>query len=330
MDTKKPIKLSFIIVAYNAGDIINNALESLSAQDYPHDEIQVILIDGVSSDNTKQRMLDFRASEVSFAEILIEDNPGKYLACGWNVALKKAVGEIILRVDAHTRFPVDFISKNVKCIESGQDICGGRVESIIENKSSFTRVLLEAENSMFGGGFSFFRRGEQAKYTSTLAFAAYKKKVFDKTGEYNEKLVRTEDNDMHYRMRRLGYKFFFNPDIVSYRLSRNSFKSLLKQKFLNGYWVGKTIYIQPKAFSFFYFVPLAFILALIILTIFCIVSVIPLTVLAILYSLVLILSILGAIKKGGFYKEILLLPFIIFFLHVSYGIGTIKGILSFG
>ena len=194
------MRISFIIIALNAEHALNKSLSSLKKQDYPHKDIEVILVDGMSSDKTKKVMQDFQKEDTSFARVIVKDNPGKYLACGWNVALKEVSGDVVLRVDAHTEFPADFISKNIKCIESGEDICGGKVVSILEDDSQLNQALLESENSMFGGGFSFFRRGEECRYTNTLAFAAYNKACFDTVGQYDERLVRTEDNDMHYRM----------------------------------------------------------------------------------------------------------------------------------
>ena len=322
------MKLSFIIVALNAEQTIDNSLGSLKKQNYPHHEIEVILVDGLSTDNTKQKMLDFQRTETSFGRIVVKDNPGKYLACGWNVALKEVTGEIVLRVDAHTEFPKDFVSKNVKCIESGESICGGKVLSILEDDSQMNRVMLEAENSMFGGGFTFFRRGEVCKYTNTLAFAAYRKEVFEAAGPYNESLVRTEDNDMHYRMQKAGYKFFFNPEIVSYRFCRSSFSKLVRQKYLNGYWVGLTMGVQPKAFSIFYFVPLLFVLGLIFFGALTFLSPWPLLLYLLAYGAVLLLSLIAAIAKSGFYPALLLLPFILLSLHVGYGVGTIKGLIT--
>lgn len=319
-------KVSFIIVALNAEKVLYSSLGSLANQDYPHSLIEVILVDGMSSDNTKQCMLDFRNSEDSFSRVVVKDNPGKILACGWNVALKEVSGDIVLRVDAHTRFPKDFISKNVSRIEKGEDICGGKVLSILQEDTPWNQTLLAAENSMFGGGFTFFRRGEEAKYTNTLAFAAYRKEVFDAVGQYNEKLVRTEDNEMHYRMRKAGFKFFFDPDIVSYRYNRSSLKGLLRQKFLNGYWVGLTHAVEPKAFSVFYLVPALLVYAFLLLGIISTLSVWPIVLLISAYCFVLLLALIGAIGKRGWHISVITIPVIIVCLHYLYGIGTIKGL----
>lgn len=321
------MRISFIIIALNAEHALNKSLSSLKKQDYPHKDIEVILVDGMSSDKTKKVMQDFQKEDTSFARVIVKDNPGKYLACGWNVALKEVSGDVVLRVDAHTEFPADFISKNIKCIESGEDICGGKVVSILEDDSQLNQALLESENSMFGGGFSFFRRGEECRYTNTLAFAAYNKACFDTVGQYDERLVRTEDNDMHYRMQKAGYKFFFNPDIISYRYCRSSFSKLLRQKFLNGYWVGLTMGVQPRAFSVFYFVPMLFVLGLIFFITISFITPLPLIFYLSTYAIVLFASFVAAVNKSGFYPALLLLPFILLSLHIAYGIGTLKGLI---
>lgn len=322
------MKVSFIIVAYNAEKALDTSLRSLSGQDYPHDKIEVILVDGMSTDNTKQVMLNYQVSETTFNRIVVKDNPGKYLACGWNVALNEAKGDVILRVDAHTRFDKNFISNNIKVMKGGKSICGGKVVSLIENETPWNRLLLEAENSMFGGGFTFFRRGETEKYTDTLAFAMYRKEVFDVVGRYDERLVRTEDNEMHYRMRKAGYKFFFSPLIVSYRYSRSTIKSLLKQKYLNGFWVGLTMRVAPKAFSIAYFIPFGFVLAIIAGILIIPIHYIPIVTLFILYGIVLLLSLFISFLKGFRQTNVLLLPFLLMGLHVSYGVGTLVGLLK--
>ena len=83
------MKLSFIIVALNSEKTLNNSLSCLKKQDYPHKEKEDILVDGLSTDKTKQEMLEFKENETSFGRIVVKDNPGKYLSCGWNVALKE-------------------------------------------------------------------------------------------------------------------------------------------------------------------------------------------------------------------------------------------------
>ena len=116
---------------------------------------------------------------------------------------------------------------------------------------------------MFGSSIASYRNNPGKTYVKSLFHAAYRREVFEKVGFFNEELVRTEDNEIHYRMRKAGYKLCFDPDIISYQYTRSSLKAMLKQKYANGYWIGKTSKVCPKCLSIYHFVPFAFVSAII-------------------------------------------------------------------
>ena len=325
------IKVSFIVVALNAASSIQKLFECLKHQTYPHEWIEVILVDGLSSDATKTEMLHFQTEENDFWQIKVLDNPKKTLPCGWNVALSAAQGDALLRVDAHVSIPDNFIELNVRDLLRGEDICGGKVTSVPGNETEWAFVLNEAENSMFGGGIAAFRRADSTGYVNTAAFAIYRKSVFDTVGSYNELLTRTEDNEMHYRMRKAGYRFYYDPEIVSYRKTRADLKSLAKQKYLNGYWIGRTLWIEPRCFSIYHFIPLAFVLFIVFsLILLSFGTAFPAAALWGAYAVVnlsmAIVSVISCKEKNGFF---VLLPAIFLILHIWYGVGTAIGIISF-
>lgn len=321
--------VTFIIIAYNAEKYLKDSLDSLKKQSYQHDKIEVILVDSMSTDNTKAIFNDFKEKNKDFNRIVILENSKKTLPCGWNVALKQAKGEAILRVDAHTLFDTNFITNNVNELEKGENIVGGKCITITKNNSKVEQLLLIAEESIFGCGIATFRRKSEREYVSTLAFAMYRKKVFDEVGEYNEKLARTEDNEMHYRMKQKGYKFLLSPNIISYRYARSDFKSMIKQKYSNGKWIGITMKYCPKCFSVYHFIPLFFVLAIILTIMMAILGIkIPFYILLLAYTLFNILNLLIVFKNKGLKIEYLALPFLLFILHVSYGTGTIIGLLK--
>lgn len=322
--------VSFIIVAYNAEKFLDKSLESLAKQDYNHKKIEVILVDSSSTDNTKKIMNEFKKEkEEEFCKIEVLDNPKKTLPCGWNVALKEARGEVVLRVDAHTFFDEGFITNNINEIKEGENIVGGKCISVTKNESWNEKLLLIAEESIFGCGIADFRRKEQKEYVSTLAFAMYRKKVFDDVGPYNENLARTEDNEMHYRMKQKGYKFLLSPNIKTYRYARSDLKGMIKQKYGNGKWIGITLKYCPKCFSIYHFIPLLFVLGIIFSSLMAGFG-IPLFayLLAFAYLLFNIANIILITIKNRFNITYLLLPIIFFLLHFSYGIGTVFGIIK--
>ena len=322
--------VSFIIVAYNAEKYLDNSLNSLLKQKYDLKKIEVILVDSMSSDNTRKMLEDFKKKYSNkFKRVLVLENKNRTLPYGWNVALKEAKGESIVRVDAHSKFPETFISANVKEIEKGENIVGGHRISVTSDESKWQKLLLIAEESLFGSGIAKYRRQNKREYVNTLAHAMYRKKVFDTVGLYNVNLSRTEDNEMHYRMREAGYKFLLSPDVLSYHCARNTFKGMVKQKHGNGKWIGITMYYCPKCFSLYHFVPLFFVLAIIACTIMAILGLpIFLYLLAGLYLLFNLVNLIIIIINNGFHIEYLLLPFIFFILHLAYGVGTIVGLVK--
>ena len=321
--------VSFIVAAYNAETKLINLLRDLIKQDYDHRMIEVILVDSNSTDRTKQVMKDFAKSDHGFSRVCVLDNPKQVLPAGWNIALKECYGDVILRVDAHASIPNDFVRKNIECIKSGEKICGGPRISIIDENNGWQKTLLLAETSMFGSGIAEYRRKRIKKYVNTLAHAAYHKEVFQTVGGYNESLVRTEDNEIHYRMRKAGYKFCFDPAIVSYHHARNSLKKMIKQKFLNGYWIGRTLRVCPGCFSWYHFVPFCFVLVIMITSAMAGFGVVlPARFLWGLYGGSAVMMTIRSVSKEQFSSWYLLLPFLFLILHLSYGLGTIIGVLK--
>lgn len=322
--------VSFIIVAYNADKFLDNSLNSLLNQDYDLKKIEVILVDSMSSDDTRKILENFKNKNTkSFKRILVLENKNKTLPYGWNVALKEAKGDAIVRVDAHSKFPENFISANVKEMLNGENIVGGHRISVTSDNSRWQKLLLIAEESLFGSGIAKYRRQNKREYVSTLAHAMYRKKVFDEVGPYNVNLSRTEDNEMHYRMKRAGYKFLLSPDVLSYHCARNTFKGMVKQKYGNGKWIGITMYFCPKCFSIYHFVPFFFVMALLVCGILAIFKLpIFLMILLGLYALFNLINLFIIIINNKFHIEYLLLPFIFFILHMAYGIGTIVGLVK--
>ncbi len=150
-----------------------------------------------------------------------------------------------------------------------------------------------------------------------------------KFGYYNEKLARTEDNEMHYRMKKAGYKFLLSPEIKTYRYARSTLKEMIKQKYQNGKWIGITLKFAPKCFSLYHFVPLIFVLGILFSLILILFKIyIPLLFILGLYTIFNIINLIFIFIKYGFNIQYLLLPFIFFILHCSYGIGTLVGIFK--
>ena len=321
------MRISFIVVAYNAAGRLGALLEDLLVQTIPHEQIEALLVDSASTDATRAIMLDF-AKATPF-EVKVLDNPRRWLASGINVALAAATGDAIIRLDAHARIPKDFLENNLRALARGEDIVGGCVLGGAPS-GAWESVLRTVDTSRFCGGAAPFRNGGEARYVDTLAYALYRREVYDKVGLYDERLRRTEDNDMHYRMRKAGYRFYFSPDIVSYHAARATMRGQLRQKWGNGYWIGRTMRIQPRCFAPRHLIPALFVLALLFGLLLLPFSVWPLLLLLSAYlACDLVFAVRGALsQESGRLLALLTLPFLFPAVHVVYGVGTLAGLLS--
>ena len=320
--------VSVIVGLLNEEKFLPRLIEDFKKQTYDHDEIELIFIDGMSKDNSWKILEDFKNSNHDFYDVVLLKNPKVILSAGMNVGIKAARGECILKVDCHSHITDNFIENNVKIIEEGEDVCGGPRPNIIENADNFSKTLLLVEENMFGSGIADYRKKTTKKYVSSVFQGMYKKSIFDKIGLLDEKVGRVEDNELHYRIRKNGYKIRYSNDILSYQYTRPTLKRMLKQKYSNGYWIGKVSHIYPKAFSIFHFVPLAFVLAIIFSLCMIPITSILIVLLSSIYFLFTILITIMTIINNKFNITILLMPIILFLIHVYYGVGTLVGLIK--
>ena len=320
--------VSVIVGLLNEEKFLPRLIEDFKKQTYDHDEIELIFIDGMSKDSSWKILEDFKNSNHDFYDVVLLKNPKVILSAGMNVGIKAARGECILKVDCHSHITDNFIENNVKIIEEGEDVCGGPRPNIIENADNFSKTLLLVEENMFGSGIADYRKKTTKKYVSSVFQGMYKKSIFDKIGLLDEKVGRVEDNELHYRIRKNGYNIRYSNDILSYQYTRPTLKRMLKQKYSNGYWIGKVSHVYPKAFSIFHFVPLAFVLAIIFSLCMIPITSIFLVLLSSIYFLFTILITIMIIINNKFNITILLMPIILFLIHVYYGVGTLVGLIK--
>ena len=320
--------VSVVVGLLNEEKFLPRLIEDFKKQTYNHNEIELIFIDGMSKDNSWKILENFKNSNHDFYDVVLLKNPKVILSAGMNVGIKAARGECILKVDCHSHITENFIENNVKIIEEGEDVCGGPRPNIIENADNFSKTLLLVEENMFGSGIADYRKKTTKKYVSSVFQGMYRKSIFDKIGLLDEKVGRVEDNELHYRIRKNGYKIRYSNDILSYQYTRPTLKRMLKQKYSNGYWIGKVSHVYPKAFSIFHFVPLAFVLAIIFSLCMIPITSIFIILLSSVYFLFTILITIMTIINNKFNITILLMPIILFLIHVYYGVGTLVGLIK--
>ena len=320
--------VSVLIPIRNEGNYISQCLQAVTRQDYPSDLFEILISDGLSTDNTRSLVADWMKND---SRIRLFDNPKQIVPTGMNILIPKAKGEILIRVDGHCVIASDYVTNCVRHLqEKGVDGVGGPMRSIGEDLISQVTAL--AMSSKFGVGNSSFRTETgQTKLADTVPFPAYTRAIIEKVGLYDEELVRNQDDEYNYRIREAGGKILLAEDVSSEYYSRGSLKKLWKQYFQYGFWKVRVLQKHPRQMSLRQFVPLAFVLALI-LTLF-LSFLAPwgwkaLLVLLAAYLLAnLSASVITAADQG--FKKLLLLPLAFAIIHLSYGLGFLVGLFKF-
>jgi len=262
--------VSIIIPCWNEQHHIASTLRSIFNQDYPAQLIEIIIVDGGSTDNTLNIIHSIQRSRTD-TRIRIVDNPYRTTAYALNIGIAVARGEIIFTFGAHTRYSPNYISGAIKILnQSGADAVGSIAVTLPSAPTAVARTIARILSSPFGVGNSLMRiRGRKkssgpintpAPVTAdTASCPGYRRTVFDKIGKFNTALVRNQDIEFHLRLRRAGGKVLLSPEIKTYYYARATFAQLFKNNLENGYWVIKSIRYAALPFAPRHLVPAIFV-----------------------------------------------------------------------
>ena len=320
--------ISIVIPIRNESLYIERCLQAVAKQDYPSDRIEVLVADGMSDDGTFELLRDW-AAQASNRKIF--QNQGKIVPTGLNILIPKAKGNVLIRVDGHCVIASDYVSNCVRHLQIDDvDGVGGPMTTVGEDFIS--EVIALAMSSKFGVGNSSFRTETgQTKFADTVPFPAYTREIIRKVGLYDEELVRNQDDEYNYRIREAGGKILLADDVCSTYYSRGSLAKLWKQYFQYGYWKVRVLQKHPKQMSLRQFVPLAFVLSLIISLILALLVPWGWILLVAILSIYLLTNLAAsfAIAKKRGWQFLVLLPFCFAIIHLSYGSGFISGLFKF-
>ncbi len=321
--------VSVIIPTLNEESFIARCLDSVISQTYPFAEMDVMVIDGGSKDCTREIVNEYHSK---YQNIRILDNPGRIQSIAFNIGAKNSTSPYIVRLDAHVLYNNDYIEKCIDGLreDSKRGNVGGRCVILPFNDLFWAKTNALLNNSRFGTGNSAFRVGKRKGDVNSVPFGAFPRIVYEKVGGMREDLPRGEDNEYNSRIRKAGYKVFFNPDIVSTYYARPTLMTSCKQMYENGESIGNLLSVDRESVGLHHLVPFFFVVGI---NVGIIVSLIlgPLVYglsigLGLYFICDLIASFLSAKEHGWIY----FLPlFVLFFcVHISYGWGTIVGILK--
>lgn len=257
--------ISIICPIYNEEKYISKCIDSIIAQDYPKEDLEVLFVDGMSTDKTRDLVAGYQSK---YPFILLLDNPNKIVPYAMNIGIKAAKGEIIIRLDGHALYPTNYFSQIVEWHKKLPDAwnVGGVCDTRVVNSNPVSEAIAKVMSDKFGVGNSTFRTGSDKEYleADTVPFGAYKSFVFNKIGLYNEQLARVQDIELNKRLKHAGGKIYLVPSIHCTYIPRENYKAFYRNRYLTGYWVIKTCFITKttKNLGLRHFIPALFVLAL--------------------------------------------------------------------
>lgn len=317
--------LSVVIPCRNEERYIEKCILSLKLQEYPKDRYEVLLIDGMSDDNTIKILEEIKKD---FDNLKIITNPNKTTPFALNIGVKNSKGDIIVILGAHSIIPNNFLLNGVKLFEKYPQASsvGGPITS--EGENLFGLATSYAMSSKIGIGNANHRFPDYEGEAEMACFPFYKKEVFEKVGLFDERFIKNQDDEFAFRVTKAGMKIYISPSVKSSYFVRNSPKKLFMQYFNYGYykWLG---FLKHKSFiSLRHLVPTIFVVGIISLLIISLMLKNFLIIFLPIFSYFFVILIFS-IKFYKINKKIplrFLLAVVI--LHVSYGMGFLYSFVT--
>lgn len=323
--------ISIIIPCYNEQTSICTLLEAIYAQNFPRNDLELIIADGMSTDGTRAQIAEFSNSHPDL-RITVVDNTRRNIPAGLNRALKETKGEIIIRLDAHSIPYPDYIERCVADLEAGLgENVGGVWEIRPGTQTWMAQSIAYAAALPLGVGDALYRHAGKSASVDTVPFGAFKRELLALVGSFDETLLTNEDYEFNARIRKSGGKVWLDHTIRSIYISRSSFSELAAQYFRYGYWKWRMLRRYPSTLRLRQALPPLFVLSLLVLGVAGIFLPLSRAILAaemIIYIFtLLVVGFQTAIKNKNF-PFFLGTPVAISFMHLSWGAGFLWSMIS--
>lgn len=324
--------VSIVIPCRNEAQFITHCLDSISENTYPKERLEVLVVDGMSDDGTRDILR--RYSELHpFVRLL--ENERRTTPFAFNIGVTSAKGGLIMIMSAHAAYEAHAIERSVRYSqESGADNVGGTWRIVPRVDGSLARAIAQVMSHPFGVGGARYRTGalKEPLWVDTAAYGCYRRDVFEKVGLFNERLTRGQDMEFNLRLRKAGGRTLLAPGVEIQYFARTDLRHFISHSFRNGRWAilpfcySEVVPVSPR-----HLVPFFFACSLIVLTVASLS--VPgawraLAGLAALYSIAAIIAAISIGSRSGQYQAAALSPFVFAGLHLSYGFGSVVGVFQ--
>ena len=322
--------IDILIPVLNEENSLKECLESVVSFEIPEKTgVHIYVIDGMSEDRSREIIEDFRKK---FSNITLLENPNRIQSSALNIGIKQSKSKFILRLDAHSSYPRDYLLKcHETMLRTNSDNVGGIAITEPGSNSYSALVVQSLTTHWFGVGNSGFRIGISEGEVDTVPYGFFNSDIFKKLGLFDERLVRAQDYEFNARIKQNGGKIWLNPNIsFSYKNQSSFFNFLKKQIFLEAPYNAYMWYLAPYTFNVRHSITCFFSLGVIGgITLSSFSSIIKIIFIFVM-GLYLLLSIYSSFMQAIRYRKVMhifSLPFAFLLFHFLHGLGVIYGLL---
>lgn len=228
--------VSVVVPCWNEARFIAAFLDSVLASSYPANRLEILLVDGMSDDGTRDLVARYTKR---YPQLHMIDNPGRSKPAALNLGIQAARGEIIIRLDVHADYEPEYIAKCVRGLQEHPDAdnVGGTRRSAARDDTLLGRAIALSTTHAFGAGNARYRVGAGGpQWVDTVFGGCYRREVFDRIGMFDEKLTRAQDREFNQRLRAAGGRILLLPDITCTYYARSDLREFASWTFEAGYW----------------------------------------------------------------------------------------------
>ena len=324
-------KVSIIVPCYNEQSTIRLLLEALGEQTYPRAEMEVIVADGLSTDGTRHAIAAFQR-DVPDLRVRVVENSKRSIPSALNRAIEASGGEIIVRMDGHSKPYPDYVANCIIAHRAGRgDNVGGIWEIHPGAETWIAKSIAVAAAHPLGVGDALYRHAKQAAEVDTVPFGSFRRALIERVGFFDESLLTNEDYEFNARVRKSGGKIWLDPSIRSVYFARSTLLELVRQYWRYGFWKWRMLRRYPNTLRWRQALPPLFVLSLVALLLLSVfipfASILLVAELLLYFSIMILAGFHAALRRQSAYLTVGL-PLAIFTMHLAWGSGFLWSMLT--
>ena len=248
------VKILTVIPVLDESKHLDRCLTSLRNQTFDSKRHRILILEGGSSDNSRE--IAEKHSSLSKSEggpeIEILENPGKYVSAARNLALEN-VGDAthMFEIIGHTWVPEDHLQLRVDDLLDAEQSLGRHIGSMgskikpSEERSGMPKSIEYALHSPLGGSGQFAQfKGREA--ANSPAFCLHRVEAVKSIGGWDDRWIAGQDHDLNHRLRENDWPVM-RSDVSFVSMSkRSTLSGLWGMGRRYGYWRMRQLRVYPR------------------------------------------------------------------------------------